>query len=116
MHGYGEYHNLKTNIFYIGMFEENLFSGFGILRSFTNEEIYVGYFKKNMKEGFGRTVNKDSNVLGRYMRNIVIQLLTAEENIEKFLLVHHQHLLKFFFFSLKDLNKFASLIRVHQEK
>ena len=116
MHGYAEYHNIEANILYIGMFEENLYSGFGILRNFTDDEIYVGYFKKHFKEGIGRTVAKEQNVIARYTKNTKIQLYTQEDNIERLIFDHHKHLLKYFYCSLKDLKKYASLARVLNDK
>lgn len=116
MHGYGEYHNIEANILYIGTFEDNLYSGFGILRNFTDDEFYVGYFKKHLKEGVGRTVNKASNIIARHSKNIEIQHYTQEDSIDRLIYDHHQHLLKFFYCPHKDLKKYTSLARILNDK
>ncbi len=112
MHGYGEYDCMKSNILYIGMFEENLYNGFGILRDMTKDEIYIGYWKKNIKEGIGKSLNKDSFTISRYSKNIEIQQYSEEENLERLFYDNHQHLVKFFNLSYKELKKYCSLTRI----
>jgi len=116
MHGYGEYHCIEGNILYIGMFEENLYYGFGILRNFTDDEIYVGYWKKHLKDGIGKTIRKNSITLSRYSKNIVIQNFDDQNIIEILLHDNHRHLVKFFEFSIKELKKYVSLARILNPK
>ena len=70
---------------YIGDWEDNEISGYGIIRE--GKMLHIGYFKHNLKEGFGTTFYEEQNfaLLGKWEKDLIegsaILINLSEKNI-----------------------------------
>lgn len=112
MHGYGEYHDINSNILYIGNFENNSYNGFGILRNFNDDYIYIGFWVNNLRDGVGKSIKGNNGKFARYLKNIKTHQYSSMNDLKKFISVNYVHLLPFFEFDRKDAAKYVSLNRI----
>ena len=112
MHGYGEYHDINSNILFIGIFNNNSYNGFGVLRNFAEDYIYIGFWNNNLRDGIGKSIKGNISKLGRYAKNIKIQDFETIEDLKILFKTNEIHLFKFFEFERREAVKYASLSRI----
>ena len=96
MEGYGEFHDFKSDMLYIGFFEDNLYNGFGVLRNFKDNYIYIGEWKNNQRDGVARFFKNKKEGFGKYKNNIKLVKYETSEEINRSIDDGIMYLLPFF--------------------
>ena len=113
MEGYGEFHDSKTNMLYIGFFEKNLYHGFGVLRNFNDNYIYVGEWRQNQREGVARYYKNNIEAFGKFEKNTNIMTYEKSDELIRSIKEEMMYLLPYFTTkSLKEIKEFAHQKRI----
>lgn len=113
MEGYGEFHDFKSDMLYIGFFEDNLYNGFGVLRNFKDNYIYIGEWKNNQREGVARFFKNKKEGFGKYKNNAKLMKYENFEEIIRSIDDSNTYLLPFFTTKkLEEILKFTSKKRI----
>lgn len=116
MEGYGEFHDLKSEILYIGFFEENLYNGFGVLRNYKDNYIFAGEWRKNQREGIGRYFKNRVEGFGKYKNNSKIMEYNSSEEMVSSIQNGNEGLLPFITIKkYEELVKFTKKKRIMEE-
>lgn len=116
MEGYGEFHDYKSDMIFIGFFEDNLYNGFGVLRNFKDNYIYIGEWKNNQRDGMGRFFKNRKEGFGRFKNNGKLMEYESCDKIINGIDDSNLHYLSFFTSkNLEEIIKFTKKRRIMNE-